>query len=106
MDQNQGEPYEKDENIIVGLEDITPGPNNIKSLPAKLHIMRALVSHLIAGILVICLCLSVVLYSILLCKYPEQGNDISEAFEKWYAVISPFAGLALGAYYGSSKKKD
>jgi len=87
----------------LDLDDITPGPENIKQLPIKLHYMRALVSHIIAGILVTALVLSIILYVVLVCKYPEQEKSIQTAFEKWYSIMSPFAGLALGAYYGSSK---
>lgn len=42
---------EQDE-FTVDLEDITPSPENIRPLPAKLRLWHALVSHLIAVILV------------------------------------------------------
>ena len=95
-------PHEEDE-FVVGLEDITPTTRNVRRLPTKLHLWRAVVSHIIAGVLVISLVLSILFYAYLLCKYPEQKEDINGAFEKWYAVIGPFAGLALGAYYGASR---
>lgn len=92
---------EKDE-FVVDLEDITPTPENVRRLPAKLRLWRAVISHIIAAILIISLVLSIILYTLLVCKYPDQQESISTAFEKWYAVIGPFAGLALGAYYGAS----
>ena len=96
---------EQDE-IVVDLEDITPSPENLKRLSVKLHWWRALVSHLIAVILITALVLSILLYALLLCWYPDQDEVICAAFEKWYAVIGPFAGLALGAYYGASKTRQ
>lgn len=87
----------------LDLDDITPKPGNIKQLPIKLHYMRALVSHIIAGVLVGGLVLSIILYVVLVCVYPEQEKFIETAFEKWYNIMSPFAGMALGAYYGASK---
>ena len=96
----------KQDEIVVDLEDITPGPGNLKRLNVKLHWWRAVVSHLIALILVVALVLSILLYVLLLCLYPEQEEAICTAFEKWYAIIGPFAGLALGAYYGASKNKQ
>jgi hypothetical protein len=95
---------EQDE-ILVDLKDITPGPGNLKRLHVKLHWWHAIVSHLIALILVVALVFSIILYVLLLCLYPEQEEAVSAAFEKWYAVIGPFAGLALGAYYGASKNR-
>ena len=93
---------EQDE-FTVGLEDITPSPEYIKRLPAKLRLWQALVSHFIAIILILALILSILLHAFLLWKLPGEQESIGTAFEKWYAVISPFAGLALGAYYGASK---
>ena len=93
---------EKDE-FVVDLEDITPTPENVRRLPTKLHLWRAVVSHIIAAILIISLVLSIILYTLLVCKYPDQQESIRTAFEKWYAIIGPFAGLALGAYYGASR---
>lgn len=87
----------------LDLDDITPRSGNVKRLPMKLPYMRALVSHVIAVILVGGLVLSIILYVILVCKYPEQLKSIETAFEKWYSIMGPFAGLALGAYYGESK---
>ncbi len=96
---------EQDE-FTVDLKDITPRPENIRPLPAKLRLWQALVSHLLAVILVGALVLSILLHSFLLWKVPGEHESISVAFEKWYAVISPFAGLAIGAYYGASKSKQ
>ncbi len=97
---------EGQDEFVVGLEDITPSPENIRRLPTRLRLWRALVSHIIAAVLVISLVLSILLYTYLLCKYPQQEQSVRGAFEKWYAVIGPFAGLALGAYYGSSRSQQ
>ena len=94
--------HEQDE-FTVNLEDITPKPEIVKRLPAKLRLWQALVSHFIAIILVLALILSILLHAFLLWKIPGEKESIGTAFEKWYAVISPFAGLALGAYYGATK---
>ncbi len=91
--------------IEVGLDDITPKPENLKRLDEKLLSLRAVVSHAIAIILVLALVMSVVLHVWVLSGHPEQEDSLSKVFEKWYSVISPFAGLALGAYYGSSKNR-
>ena len=94
-----------EESIVVDIGDITPNSGNVKNLPAKLKLMQARVSHFISSVLVVSLCASIILYAICLGRYPEQSDVINTAFEKWYAVISPFAGLALGAYYGSSRAR-
>ena len=91
--------------IVVGIRDITPTSRTLQDLPGKLTFLKALVSHAIAGLLVFSLCLSIGLYALCLGLFPGQGDVINTAFEKWYAVVSPFAGLALGAYYGSSRAR-
>ena len=73
---------EQDE-FTVDLKDITPRPENIKPLPAKLRLWQALVSHMIAVVLVIALVLSILLYTFLVCRYPGQEESIGAAFEKW-----------------------
>ena len=56
---------EQDE-FTVDLKDITPRPENIRPLPAKLRLWQALVSHLLAVILVGALVLSILLHSFFL----------------------------------------
>lgn len=97
--------HEQDE-ITVDLKDITPGPEHLKQLGAKLHVWRAIASHVISGVLVVGVVLSIILYVVLLCKYPQQNEGIHAAFEKWYALVGPFAYIAVGAYFGSSMSKQ
>jgi hypothetical protein len=94
---------EQDEVIDVDIGDMTPRPEYLPHMREKLHVWRAFVSHFIAVILVSALVLSIPLYVLLVCWYPEQNEPIRTAFEKWYAVMSPFVGLAIGAYYGARK---
>lgn len=89
--------------IKIDIEDITPTSEIVKQLGLKLHWWRAVVAHIIAIVLIGALVLSILPYVLLLCRHPEQEEVIVSAFEKWYGIIGPFAGLALGAYYGASK---
>jgi hypothetical protein len=92
-------PQEPDEFTL----DLIPVEPYLKRLDAKLRWWRAVTSHIIALALVLAICVSIIVHLAFLCWHPEQQDSITTAFDKWYSVVSPFAGLALGAYYGTTR---
>ena len=92
-------PREPDEFTL----DVTPVEPYVKKLDAQMRWWHAMTSHVIAILLVFILCVSIIVHLIFICGHPDRQDAISGAFEKWYSVVSPFAGIALGAYYGTAR---
>jgi ABC-type dipeptide/oligopeptide/nickel transport system permease component len=83
--------------------DPLPVEPYVKRLDAKMRWWHAVTSHVLALVLIVVLSVSIFFHLVFLCRYPEQQDSIAAAFDKWYSVVSPFAGLALGAYYGTAR---
>ena len=62
---------------------------------------RARTANLLALVLVVGVVLSLPLYLGSVWLVPEGGDRLAGIFDKWYAIISPLAGTAIGAYYGA-----
>jgi biotin carboxylase len=92
-------PREPDEFTL----DVTPVEPYIRKLNARMQWWHAITSHVIALVLIVALCISIIAHLVFICRYPDRQDAIGVAFEKWYSVVSPFAGIALGAYYGTTR---
>src|SRR5437762_376719 len=81
--------------------DLDPVEGFLSQTPAVIERGRARTANLVAILLVIGLLISLPLYMVaLLCK-PDAAQSLTAVFDKWYAVVSPLAGAALGAYYAT-----
>jgi hypothetical protein len=60
---------------------------------------RAWTANLVAILLVAGLLLSLPLYILALLVKPEAATQLAVVFERWYAVVSPLAGAAIGVYF-------
>jgi hypothetical protein len=83
--------------------DVTPVEPYVRKLDAQMRWWYAITSHVIALLLVFVLCVSIIVHLFFICRYPERQDAVGVAFDKWYSVVSPFAGIALGAYYGTTR---
>ncbi len=82
--------------------DLEPaGPYLRHDIPALIQHERAKTANLVALILVAGVVLSLPTFVIAAWIKPD-GIEVTRAiFDKWYAIISPLVGTAIGAYYGS-----
>ncbi len=62
---------------------------------------KARTANLLAMVLVVGVVLSLPLYLLSVWLVPEGGDRLAVVFDKWYSIISPLAGTAIGAYYGA-----
>jgi hypothetical protein len=62
---------------------------------------REKTANIVALILVWGVVLSLPVYLTVVLIRPDQSDKVSPIFDKWYTVISPLVGAAIGAYYGA-----
>jgi hypothetical protein len=62
---------------------------------------KARTANLLAMVLVVGVVLSLPLYFVAVWLVPDGGDRLAVVFDKWYAIISPLTGTAIGAYYGA-----
>lgn len=65
---------------------------------------KARVANLITILLVVGLILQPVLYIIAACWRNEATDTLGSFYEKWFALIGPLAGAAVGFYFGREAK--
>jgi hypothetical protein len=87
-------PAGPDEEIQLDLEPIEPFKQRIEGQKAKTANRIAI--WLVGGIMA---CPLVYLAAVL-CR-PDQAEEIHAVFDKWFALVGPLAGAAVGAYYSS-----
>ena len=68
---------------------------------AEIEHGKARTANAVAVILVIGVVLSLPIYLAAVWRAPTASDRIAAVFDKWYAIVSPLAGTAVGAYYGA-----
>ena len=81
--------------------DTEPLDEFLKRTPAVIERQRAWTANLLAVLLVAGVLLSLPVYLFTLLWKPDSAELINVVFEKWFALISPLAGAAVGAYYAT-----
>jgi hypothetical protein len=71
----------------------------LRQTPAVIERDRARTANLVALLLVSGVLISLPVYMIALLVRPDAAASLATVFERWYAIVSPLAGAALGAYY-------
>lgn len=62
---------------------------------------KARTANLVAVVLVTGVVLSLPLYLLVVWCGPTYVQHSGVVFDKWYSIMSPLAGTAIGAYYGA-----
>jgi len=86
--------------------DVDRVEDYLRQTPALIERRRAWTANLVAILLVVGLLISLPLYMIALMVKPDAGVPLASVFEKWYAVVSPLAGAAIGAYYAGRSESE
>lgn len=91
-------PQESAETIQIDLESTEQFYRH--DIPALIRRDKARTANKLAMVLVVGVVLSLPLYLVSVWLAPDGADRFAIVFEKWYAIISPLAGTAIGAYYG------
>jgi hypothetical protein len=92
MPGENGESFELDLDLVEGF---------LSRTPAVIERGRARTANLVAILLVSGLLTSLPLYMIAVLCNPQAAQSLASVFDKWYAIVSPLAGAAIGAYYAA-----
>ena len=84
--------------------DIDPIDPYLKRTPAIIERQRARTANVVALSLIAGVIGSLPLHLIALWLCPDAAESTGQVFEKWYALVSPLAGAAVGAYYVSRER--
>ena len=78
-------------------------PESYLRLTAEGHIRRsrARTANILAIILVVGLVVALPAYALAISLLPAASDKLAAVFDKWFTIISPLVGTALGAYDGS-----
>jgi hypothetical protein len=72
-----------------------------QGIPALIKHARARTANLVALVLVVGLVLSLPAFLVAVLVKPESLEVTQAIFEKWFSVVGPIVGTAIGAYYGA-----
>jgi len=81
--------------------DIDPIDAYLRETPAVIERQRASTANIVAILLVVGVVASLPLHVLAVWLSPDATDALTTVFEKWYAMVSPLAGAAVGAYYVS-----
>ena len=81
--------------------DIEPTEAFLCKVSATIRRERARTANKVVLTLVWGLVLSLPFYVTAVCFQPDAATQLADIFGKWYTVVSPLAGAAIGAYYGA-----
>lgn len=81
--------------------DIDPIDSYLKQTPAVIARRKADTANVLAILLVVAVIVSLPLHLLSVWLGPEATDAITAVSDKWYAIISPLAGAAVGAYYAT-----
>ena len=84
--------------------DIDPTDAYLKRTPADIERQRARTANTVAMLLIAGVIGSLPLHLLALWLCPDAAQSTAEVFERWYALVSPLAGAAVGAYYVSRER--
>src|SRR5580765_2554638 len=86
--------------------DVEPPDRYLQRIHANIRKDQARVANRVALILVGAVVLSLPLYLVVDCIFLWRGSPAAEKiqpiFDRWYTIVSPLAGTAIGAYYVAS----
>lgn len=88
------------------LLDIEPTDAYLTRVQADISRRKAKTANTVAVILVSALVLSLPLYLVVAWSAPDKAELIQPVFDKWFAVMGPLVGTAVGAYYIASSILD
>lgn len=76
----------------------------------SINVQHAQTRNRIALILIWAVVLSLPVYlvtaAIAVAKSKESAISLDKVFDRWFSLVGPLAGTAVGAYYVSSKKAE
>jgi hypothetical protein len=82
--------------------DLEPSHKYLRhDVHARIQHERAKTANLVAVMLVAGVVLSLPVFLLSAWTKPDQIELTKGIFDKWYSIVSPLAGTAIGAYYGS-----
>lgn len=92
-----------------GLENISLDASPLEQFKGSIASQHARTRNLVTLILVWAVVLSLptnlVVYVVLgISKCPEAQAKVEPIFDRWFSLIGPLAGAAVGAYYVSTRK--
>lgn len=91
-----------DEHIDVDVDDVD---RYLRKTDAQIRFGRARFENWIGGMLILALVFSLPLYGVLVFLGLERSPNFSVAFERWYAVVGPLAGAALGIGFSRVRER-
>jgi len=81
--------------------DLEESDRYLRQVPAQIQHERARTANLVAIVLVFGVVLSLPVYLVAAWIKPDQIEASRAIFDKWYAIVGPLVGTAIGAYYGA-----
>jgi hypothetical protein len=97
MPGDNGESFELDVDKVEGY---------LTQTPAFIERGRARTANLVALLMVIGLLVSLPLYLLAVFLKPDAASALASVFDKWYSIVSPLAGAAIGAYYATRSEPE
>lgn len=89
------------EEFSLGLE---PTETYQRAVAADIARQRATTENRVAIVLVLALVASLPVYFIAIWLCPSQAEHLKEAVEKWYAVMGPLTGAAVGVGLSNNRR--
>lgn len=88
----------KDESFVLDTEDVQPFSKRVSAAIAE---GRARTENRVALILVLAIVAALPLYVFAIWLLPDT-QEVSQAFDRWFTVMGPLAGAAVGVGYSRS----
>lgn len=118
--QNPPEPTEGDVAVGAGQDeqftlDVLPDTRRVQQTIeiGRAHTANVLAYMLVGGAVFSLLVYLLTLWIVLSSGGTDNGTEtglamdaVHRVFDKWYAIISPLAGAAVGAYYGGARQRS
>ncbi|MCI0743220.1 MAG: hypothetical protein L0Y72_29690 [Gemmataceae bacterium] len=96
-------PGENGESFELDLDRVE---SYLSQTPAVIERGRARTANLVALLLITGLLISLPLYMAAILVNPDASQVLASVFDKWYAIVSPLAGAAIGAYYATRAEPE
>lgn len=91
----------------IELESPEPTGTYLQRVDAEIKRSKARTADTVAIILLGALVASLPLSLLAIWLIPEHADQATNAFDRWYNVVGPLAGAAIGAYFvASSSHRD
>jgi hypothetical protein len=89
-----------DESIL--LESPEPTESYLQRVDAEIKRRKARTADVVAIVLLVALAASLPLSLFAIWLIPDHADQAATAFDRWYNVVGPLAGAAIGAYFVTS----